>query len=328
MARRGKVALVTGGAGFIGSHLLQALARDGVYDTLVSVDITEPRFRVAGVRYRTADVREPLPDDLCPEAPQIFNLAALHVTPGHADSDYFRTNILGALHVCDYARRAQAETIVFTSSISVYGAGDDLKTEDTQPAPDSAYGQSKLCAEKIHRQWLDERPATRKLVIARPAAIYGRGEAGNFTRLASLLARGRFLYPGRRDTIKSCGYVADLVASFRFALARDEHFLLYNFCHHEWHSIEDICRAFHRVAGYRAGAPVVPLPLMLLAASFFEVLNALGCSNSVNRARVMKLCRSTKVEPRRLEQLGFACRYSLEESLAHWRSQSPSGRFE
>lgn len=321
-------ALVVGGAGFIGSHLLRILAESGEYSRLVSADIVAPRVELSGVSYRRADVREPLPDDLSPDAGEIYNLAAIHTTPGHDDWEYYWTNVLGATHTCDYARKVGAKTIVFASSISVYGPSEEPKTEDDRPAPESAYGKSKFCAEAIHRQWFGEQADERKLVIARPAVIYGPGERGNFTRLARLLKKGRFVYPGRKDTIKANGYVEDLVASFRFMLARPERLLLYNFAHPTHHTIEDINRAFCKVAGYASTSAVIPLAPMMLAASGFEVLARLGLRTSINRERIQKLVRSTNIVPQRLTDFAFPFQYTLETSLERWRELSANGDFE
>ncbi len=85
------------------------------------------------------------------------------------------------------------------------------------PEPVSDYGRSKLLAEGIHRQWLAGE-AARRLVIARPAVIFGQGEGGNFTRLAKALRKGTFVYPGRKDTIKCCGYVGEIVRSMDHAM--------------------------------------------------------------------------------------------------------------
>src|ERR1700722_1368526 len=123
----GKAAIVFGGAGFIGSHLLLQIAASEEYTQLVSADIGVPRFQIEGVEYRQVDVRQPLPDDLCCGVTEIYNLAAIHTNPGYEDWEYYWTNVLGATHVCDYATRQGAEKIVFTSSISVYGPSENLK---------------------------------------------------------------------------------------------------------------------------------------------------------------------------------------------------------
>lgn len=62
-----RIALVIGGAGFVGSHLLKSLQTSGEYDALVSADISEPRFAVeGGGDDRYGDERHPLPENACP----------------------------------------------------------------------------------------------------------------------------------------------------------------------------------------------------------------------------------------------------------------------
>jgi len=168
-------AIVFGGAGFIGSHLLARLTKDSRYTELYSVDIAKPRFEVSGVRYLTHDLREPIPAELCGGGPaDIFNLAAVHTTPGHEDWEYYWTNLNGATHVCRFATATGSDNIVFTSSISVYGPCEEAKDEDSALEPNSAYGRSKLLSEKVHRLWQEEDADRRRITVVRPAVIYGQ----------------------------------------------------------------------------------------------------------------------------------------------------------
>lgn len=317
-----KVAIVFGGAGFIGSHLLSHLASTGNYDKLVSGDIHAPRFTVPGVEYREIDVRKPIENDVCPGVTEIYNLAAVHTTPGYEDWEYYWTNVLGATHISDYARLMGVGRLVFTSSISTYGATEQIKDEDSPLTPNSAYGCSKLCAEKIHRLWQSERPTERRLVVVRPAVIYGYTERGNFTRLANLLRKKRFVFPGRTDTIKASGYVKDLVRSISFMLDRQEQVITYNFCHAERYTTMHICESFSRVAGYARPRLIIPLSLMLFGGWVFEVLAMMGMKTSINRARVLKLVLSNNIVPKRLAEFGFTYSFDLDSSLADWRNDS------
>ena len=322
---RKKTAIVFGGAGFIGTHLLRALAANGNYERIVCADRLIPAFTGAGIEYVLCDVRQPIALEGRFERPEVYNLAAVHTTPGHEDWEYFWTNVSGAVHVCDFAARINCETIVFTSSISTYGPSESPLDENGPFQPDSAYGCSKLQAEKIHRLWR-EGSASRKLVIVRPAVIFGAGEGGNFTRLAKLLKSGRFFYPGRKDTIKACGYVGELVRSIEFVrdLRRDE--VTYNFAYPQRYTIEDICETISEVAGYARPAITIPLEPMLIGGRAFELLARLGIKTSVNRARVLKLVNSTNIVPAKLKELNYVFETNLKDGLSEWKSES-KGQF-
>ncbi|PTW55765.1 nucleoside-diphosphate-sugar epimerase [Breoghania corrubedonensis] len=319
-------AIVFGGAGFIGTHLLEHLVAQGHHARVVCADIRDPKRAVAGVEYLTCDVRETIDAQALGAASIVYNLAAVHTTPGYEDWEYYWTNVLGATHVCDYARAAGCQTMVFTSSISVYGPCEEPKDETGLLEPNSAYGRSKYQAEEIHRAWRRAGEG-RTLRIARPAVVFGPGEGGNFTRLAALLKKGRMVYPGRKETIKACGYVGELIRMFDFALARGEAEIIFNFAYRERYTTEDICNAFRRVADFKAPLGVIPLPVMMAGGLAFEVLGLLGKKTSVNRARVMKLVHSTNVVPGVLPAMGYEYETDLEEALRRWQAADPSGEF-
>jgi nucleoside-diphosphate-sugar epimerase len=315
-------AIVFGGAGFIGTHLLKLLIDSRKYQRLVSVDIAEPRARVDGVEYLHHDVRKPIDPKLGGGSPaELFNLAAIHVTPGHTAGVYYDTNVLGAVNVCRFAKETGSDNILFTSSIAIYGPSEMAFDEDSPPAPVSAYGRSKLCAEAIHQMWQSE-AVSRRLTIVRPAVIYGLHEQGNFTRLSRLLERGVFVYPGRTDTIKSCGYVKDLIASMLFMASRNDGVSIYNFCYGDCTTISEICSAFCQAAGYRVPGLTIPSWFMTLAVLPFEMLQALGIRTGINRERIRKLCLSTNILPKRLLASGFQFEYNLVSSLRDWKRGS------
>ena len=317
-----KQAIVFGGAGFIGTHLLEFLTVSRKYERLISVDINEPRARIAGVEYLYHDVRDPIDVKLGGGAPaDVFNLAAIHVTPGHPEGDYYYTNVLGAVNVCRFAKETGSQNVLFTSSISIYGPSENALDEDAPPAPVSAYGRSKHSAEAIHLLWQSESPG-RRLTIVRPAVIYGLYEQGNFTRLSRLLERRAFVYPGRTDTIKSCGYVKDLVSSMMFMASRNEGVSIFNFCHERRYTISEICSAFCQAAGYHAPRLTIPMWSMNLAVLPFELLHAVGIRTGINRDRIKKLWFSTNILPKRLVANGFQFEHGLLSSLEEWKHGS------
>lgn len=256
---------ITGGTGFIGTHLTNLLQELHPECNVYNLDIVEPGTPLPSVEdYKPAlrkgqklastfircDVRKPIvlegvnvtADDV------IFNFAAVHRTPGHPDYAYFETNVLGAENVTAFAEKYGIKKIVFTSSIAPYGAAEELKEETTVPTPNTPYGISKLVAEKIHMIWQARNQAERQLTIVRPGVVFGKGENGNFTRLYWGIRGGKFIYPGRKDTVKACIYVKELV---RFMLYRLEHHEqgveLYNCTFEPAYTIEQIVETMKKV---------------------------------------------------------------------------------
>lgn len=313
--------VVFGGSGFIGAHLTRRLAAEGI--EVVSVDIKPQREALSSVDYRIADVRDLSGLWVDGTVSRIYNFAAIHTTPGHPAHEYYKTNILGALSVTDFAVRNGIREIVFTSSISVYGPSEEMKTEQTPPAPESAYGYSKLMSERIHRQWF-ESASGRKLTIVRPAVVFGGGEGGNFTRLATLLKKGFFIYPGRKDAIKACIYVEDLLDAIEFARGKSDPFILFNGSYPQRYTLEQIITAM--IGGHfpKARTFVVPRMLMLAGAQLLKTLDAFHFG--IHPDRVMKLVQSTDIYPGWLASQGREYPDAIETALSRWSDES-GGRF-
>ena len=122
------------------------------------------------VSFVTHDIRQPFPSELFPSPSLIFNFAAVHREPGHQPHEYYETNIKGAENVCAYAAATGCKRMVFTSSISPYGPSEETKHEESLPVPETAYGGSKLVAEKMHVAWRNGDPE-RKLLIMSPGVV-------------------------------------------------------------------------------------------------------------------------------------------------------------
>jgi nucleoside-diphosphate-sugar epimerase len=317
-------AVVLGASGFVGTRLVRRLSRQGV--AVAAVDIAPPRERLDGVDYITADVREPLGVQIGLGAQTLFNLAAVHRTPGHPPHEYYDTNVLGAANATELAERCGIPLVVFTSSISVYGPSEAVVTEQSPLNPTSDYGRSKRMAEVVHRRWVEAQDG-RRLVIVRPGVIFGPGERGNYTNLARALRGRMFAYPGRKDTVKSGGHVDELLRCIEFAIAKCEREVLFNFAFPDESTTEEIVSAFSRVAGYPSTHPTIPVAPMLAAASLFEAADAIGIKNPVHRERIMKLFQSTRVAPAWLLASGYEFEHNLETALAGWAKET-AGRFD
>jgi len=149
-------AVVTGGAGFIGSNLVAALRTRGVPVTVLdnlSSGYASNLDPFPDVRFVQGDVRDPAAlDEAMPGADVIFHLAA---SVGNTRSiehpiDDAEVNVLGTIRVLEAIRRHRARKIVFSSSAGIFGELRTLPIREDHPVePESPYGASKLAAEKV-----------------------------------------------------------------------------------------------------------------------------------------------------------------------------------
>jgi len=141
--------LVTGGSGFIGSHLVNNLVERGaeviVLDNLTSGDkknVDKDVTFIEGNIRDEDDVKKAIRD-----CDVVFHLAALTNVRGTNEREIYKTNFLGSRNVFNIAKENGCK-IIFTSSAAVYGNSSPSKEED-ECKPISEYGMSKLRAEKL-----------------------------------------------------------------------------------------------------------------------------------------------------------------------------------
>jgi UDP-glucose 4-epimerase len=154
-----KRVLVTGGAGFIGSHLVEALVKQGVFVRVLDDFSTGKEGNLETVRKDIELLRGNLCDlEVCRQAVAgvdvIFHQGAIPAVP-RSVADPLTThhaNITGSLNILTAAREGGVRRVVFAGSSAVYGNDPRLpKTEDMMPDPLSPYALHKLTAEYYHR---------------------------------------------------------------------------------------------------------------------------------------------------------------------------------
>ena len=221
-------AVVTGGAGFIGSHLLDALAARG--DDVVAVDDLSAGRREnvpAGVPLVVQDIRESLDDVIADARPEIvFHLAAqasvsVSVQQPALDAD---VNVVGTVRVLEAARSAGAQVVFASTGGAIYGECERPAREDDERRPISPYGTSKLAGEEYLAAW--NRLHGARHVSLRFGNVYGprqdpHGEAGV---VAIFLRRLRAGQPctihGDGTATRDYVFVADVVAACLAAAGR------------------------------------------------------------------------------------------------------------
>lgn len=152
--------LVTGGAGFIGSHLVELLVQEGHTVTIIDNLSTGKKSNIEHIKSESVKL---IVDDVCNDkslenaavgSQCIIHLAAMVSVPLSIKNpiESFRINALGSLSVLDVARRNKIKNVVLASSAAVYGnCSSSTISEDEITSPLSPYGMDKLTAENYGR---------------------------------------------------------------------------------------------------------------------------------------------------------------------------------
>lgn len=178
---RGARALITGGAGFIGSTIADQLLEAGAARVTVVDDLVRGRREnlaqaqaTGRLRLVEGDIRDAaLVDELTAGQDLVFHQAALRIThcaeePQHA----VQTMVLGTQHVLDAAVRHRVQKVLAASSASVYGEPDDLPIVETAPFNNrTLYGAAKIFDEQLLRAYADMYGL--RYVALRPFNVYG-----------------------------------------------------------------------------------------------------------------------------------------------------------
>jgi UDP-glucose 4-epimerase len=225
--------LVTGGAGFIGSHTVDALC-DAGHEVAVVDDLSsgQREFLREDVTLYEIDIRDEVlaavferfkPTHVMHFAAQMDVRVSLE-RPEH-DGDI---NVLGTIHLLEQCKRFGVEALAFSSTGgAIYGEPAELPASETYtPRPQSHYGVSKMCAEHYIRLYHDLYGL--KFCILRYGNVYGprqnpHGEAGVCAILGNLMLAGKtpVLY-GHGAPLRDYVYVGDVVRANLAALARPE----------------------------------------------------------------------------------------------------------
>ena len=268
--------IVTGGAGFIGSHVVDALVARGDEVAVIDSLIHGKQENVAsGAELHLRDIREPL-DDLFdavrPEA--VFHLAAqadVRVSVEHPVEDA-EVNVLGTVRILEAARRHGARVVFSSTGGAIYGESVEPAREDSPCEPLSPYGTAKLAGEEYIRSF-NRLYGTRHIAL-RYGNVYGprqdpHGEAGVVAIFLGALARGeqtKIFGDGlqTRDYV----YVGDVARATTSTLGQDSG--VFNVGTGRETSVVELYELCAKVAGSDTPAEHAPARLGELQRSFLD----------------------------------------------------------
>ena len=281
--------LVTGGAGFLGAHLVAALVERG--DAVRVVDRPSPiaeRLAELDVEFFAGDIRDP--DSLTEPmhgVDAVVHLAAMSAVWAPMDA-YYAVNVKGTENVCRAALAAGAGRLIHISSWTVYGMGVGRPaTEDFPLAPlNEPYSVSKALGDRLVQRLIAEEglPAT----IIRPDTIFGPGDRVHVGRMSDRLRARRSIIVGSGRNAMPFVYVDDIVQGLLLALDRPEAVgQAYNLANDQPLTQEELLRALAEEIG--AAPPRIRVPYSALYATGFLAEQAARLTRSRRKPILTRL---------------------------------------
>lgn len=271
--------LITGGAGFIGSHVARALLGRGDKVTIIDDfnDRYDPRLKEARVKHMFKDIPAPqvIRGDICDRPlidslfekekfDQVIHLAAWASVLPSLENPYIYTsvNVDGTVNILEASRKNHIQNIVYASTSSVYGGLTHIpfSENDDVMSPISPYAATKLSGEILAHTWYNiyglPVTALRFFTVYGP---WGRPEMAIFKFTQNILA-GNTVEMRGKETQRDFTYIDDIVQGVIAALDKPNGFTAYNLGESDGVPLPRLIAALETALGKKAKVEEVPLP--------------------------------------------------------------------
>lgn len=249
-------ALITGGAGFIGSRLHTVLLEAG-HEVLVIDDLRlghpkpapHDRLQVLVEEIGTAAAADTI-RDFAPDL--VFHLAAIHYIPyteAHPEETR-EVNVAGTAWLLDLLEELSPRAVVACSSASVYGFSDSPLTEESPYAPRGVYGETKVDLEGLLRPYAKAHPGQR-VAAARLFNVYGPGDLNPhlMPALMEQIRRGDTIKVGNTWPLRDYVHVNDVADALVELSGGDPGYVVYNVGTGRGTSVEELITVMAELAG-------------------------------------------------------------------------------
>jgi nucleoside-diphosphate-sugar epimerase len=318
-------AFITGGTGFIGSHLVELLVNQGHRMVCLTRKTSNLRWlspliakKASAVETVNGDLNDPAAiAQRIGKVDFVFHLAGLTKAP-NAET-YHRVNAAGTKNLLEACLEANANLARFIYCSSLAAAGPSPNptpiTEAAVPGPLTDYGASKLKGEEIVREYADRLPIT----IIRPPAVYGPRDRDIFI-FFQFINKGLMPIIGNENKLLSLVYVKDLVAGMYAAAvserATGQTYFLTDGAIYKWLEIERAIAGALNKRPIKLKAPPFLLDAAAAVAEYAAKFSRRTPALNRQKARELKqlywICDSAKAQ----RELGYQPTYPLEKGVA------------
>lgn len=308
-------AFITGGTGFIGSHLIDFLLNKGVETYALVRDINNLKWlKGLDINLLKGDLFSipPLPSDI----DYIYHVAGF--TKASNSTDYYTVNQQGtaSLFQSFHSQKIHPKKIIYLSSLAAAGPSfDDKPVKESQPPqPITPYGRSKLMGEAEALNFKDVFP----IVILRAGAVFGPRDE-DFLHYFKLIKKGILpSFDSKKRLLSTC-YVKDLIQAINLSTQRElESGEIINVADPRPYSWDEIGKAAGREMGKTLKRVKIPLPVVCIAALISDLRNVLSRKPSIinrHKFKDMKQRGWIADTKKATEKLSFCPQYSLQDAI-------------
>lgn len=310
--------LITGATGFVGSHLVTALAERGAeIRALVRRTSRTEQLERLGVQRIEGGLDEPAALARAVDGVEVvFHLAAL--TSARSEAEYERTNVGGTVRLLEAIAGAseRPRRLVYLSSLAAVGPSVDGRPvgRGDPCRPLTTYGRTKLAGEEacLRAGELIE------TVVLRPPAVYGPRDR-EMLRFFRLAARGLLPVPAGAERMVQLVHVADLAEAALRAASAPGAAGVYHVAEPRAYRWDEVAELFGKALGRRVRTMKIPPSFLRIAAALSETAaGAVGRSTVFNREKARELlapgwlCETTTLQ----DEVGFTPQIPLAAGLA------------
>lgn len=303
---------VIGGSGFIGTRLCKLINEKGEEFEIIDKQSSKSfpdKCKKADVRDLNS-LRSTIHGDV------MINLAAEHRDDVTPKSLYDEVNVEGVRNLCKVAEEKNIKKIIFTSSVAVYGFAPVGTAEQGEINYFNDYGRTKYLAEEVLREWYQQDPENRTLVILRPTVVFGEQNRGNVFNLLNQIAGGKFMMIGTGMNIKSMAYVGNIVECLYYLATNLKGYHLFNYVDKpDMNMNQLVSTVYDQLERPHNNSFRIPFAVGMLVGYFFDgIARITGKKLTISSIRVKKFCSDTAFSTSILST-DFEPSQSLEEGL-------------
>ncbi|MGQ4834741.1 MAG: NAD-dependent epimerase/dehydratase family protein [Candidatus Asgardarchaeia archaeon] len=314
--------LITGGTGFIGSHLVDKLISDGKHELILMYRNKEKvkKYEDMGIETRYGDLDKPEElNGITKDVDVVVHLAAY--MRFHAKWELlYRRNAVATMYLAEDAIKNGVQHFIYASSTEAIGPVKTVPADETHPYnPDYPYGLSKVMAEKILNRLKEEKGLP--LTILRPTGVFGPGDLYITYSVVRAIANGKLSrLPGDGNKYVHFTYVDDVVQGFIKAIENRDKALGGTFiiASDDYHTYKEVFSIIAEILGVPPPEKTIPVAVAKLGVWFVELKNRLkGIDDFVFHTSVVRDMTKNRAysNKKAKELLGFSPQYTFKDGM-------------